>query len=66
VCIVQLGLAVGDRETAVSLVRSGTDVARDRDGGRTSARCPPLGPDVHANNDGYGVIAQAFATAHGL
>lgn len=22
---------------------------------------PPLGPDVHANNDGYGVIAQAFA-----
>ena len=27
---------------------------------------PPLGPDVHANNDGYGVIAQAFATALGL
>jgi lysophospholipase L1-like esterase len=24
---------------------------------------PPLGPDVHANNDGYGVIAQAFAAA---
>ena len=23
---------------------------------------PPLGPDVHPNNDGYGVIAQAFAT----
>jgi lysophospholipase L1-like esterase len=22
---------------------------------------PPLGPDIHANNDGYGVIAQAFA-----
>jgi hypothetical protein len=20
----------------------------------------PLGPDIHANNDGYGVIAQAF------
>jgi lysophospholipase L1-like esterase len=27
---------------------------------------PPLGPDVHANNDGYAVIAQAFATALGL
>jgi lysophospholipase L1-like esterase len=27
---------------------------------------PPLGPDVHANNDGYGVIAQAFATTLGL
>ena len=27
---------------------------------------PPLGPDIHANNDGYGVIAQAFATALGL
>jgi lysophospholipase L1-like esterase len=27
---------------------------------------PPLGPDVHPNNDGYGVIAQAFATALGL
>jgi len=27
---------------------------------------PPHGPDVHANNDGYGVIAQAFATALGL
>jgi hypothetical protein len=27
---------------------------------------PPLGPDSHANNDGYGVIAQAFATALGL
>jgi hypothetical protein len=26
----------------------------------------PLGPDVHADNDGYGVIAQAFATALGL
>jgi hypothetical protein len=26
----------------------------------------PLGPDVHANNDGHGVIAQAFALAHGL
>ena len=24
---------------------------------------PPLGPDVHPNNDGYGVIARAFATA---
>ena len=24
---------------------------------------PPLGPDVHATNDGYGVIAQAFAAA---
>jgi lysophospholipase L1-like esterase len=22
---------------------------------------PPLGPDIHANTDGYGVIAQAFA-----
>ena len=22
---------------------------------------PPLGPDIHANNDGYAVIAQAFA-----
>jgi hypothetical protein len=22
---------------------------------------PPLGPDIHANNAGYGVIAQAFA-----
>ncbi len=21
---------------------------------------PPLGPDIHANTDGYGVIAQAF------
>jgi hypothetical protein len=21
---------------------------------------PPLGPDIHANSDGYGVIAQAF------
>jgi hypothetical protein len=22
---------------------------------------PPLGPDIHANSAGYGVIAQAFA-----
>ena len=22
---------------------------------------PPLGPDIHANNDGYGVIAESFA-----
>ena len=22
---------------------------------------PPLGPDIHANSTGYGVIAQAFA-----
>jgi lysophospholipase L1-like esterase len=22
---------------------------------------PPLGPDIHANNDGYGIIAHAFA-----
>ena len=27
---------------------------------------PPLGPDNHANADGYGVIAGAFATALGL
>jgi lysophospholipase L1-like esterase len=27
---------------------------------------PPLGPDVHPNNAGYRVIAQAFATALGL
>jgi lysophospholipase L1-like esterase len=27
---------------------------------------PPLGPDVHANNDGYGVIAKAFAATLGL
>lgn len=24
---------------------------------------PPLGPDIHANSDGYGVIAQAFVAA---
>jgi lysophospholipase L1-like esterase len=24
---------------------------------------PPLGPDIHANTDGYGVIARAFETA---
>jgi hypothetical protein len=24
---------------------------------------PPLGPDIHANTDGYGVIAQAFEQA---
>jgi lysophospholipase L1-like esterase len=27
---------------------------------------PPLGPDVHANNDGYGVIAEAFAAVLGV
>jgi len=27
---------------------------------------PPLGPDSHATNNGYGVIAQAFAAALGL
>jgi lysophospholipase L1-like esterase len=27
---------------------------------------PPLGPDVHANNEGYRVIADAFGTALGL
>jgi lysophospholipase L1-like esterase len=27
---------------------------------------PPLGPDVHANNDGYGVIAEAFAAVLGI
>jgi len=27
---------------------------------------PPLGPDNHANHDGYAVIARAFATALGL
>jgi hypothetical protein len=24
---------------------------------------PPLGPDIHANTDGYGAIAHAFAIA---
>jgi lysophospholipase L1-like esterase len=27
---------------------------------------PPLGPDIHANNDGYGVMAQAFAAVLGV
>jgi lysophospholipase L1-like esterase len=27
---------------------------------------PPLGPDIHATSDGYGVIAKAFATALGV
>jgi len=27
---------------------------------------PPHGPDIHANNDGYGVIAKAFAAALGI
>lgn len=27
---------------------------------------PPLGPDVHANNAGYGVIAEAFAAVLGV
>jgi lysophospholipase L1-like esterase len=27
---------------------------------------PPLGPDIHANNDGYGLIAGAFAAALGI
>jgi lysophospholipase L1-like esterase len=27
---------------------------------------PPLGPDIHANNDGYGVIAEAFAAVLGV
>ena len=26
---------------------------------------PPLGPNIHANQAGYGVIARAFATAFG-
>jgi hypothetical protein len=26
----------------------------------------PVGPDIHANNDGYGVMAQAFAAALGV
>jgi lysophospholipase L1-like esterase len=27
---------------------------------------PPLGPDIHANNDGYGVIAETFAAELGI
>jgi hypothetical protein len=27
---------------------------------------PPLGPDIHANSGGYGVIAEAFAAALGV
>jgi hypothetical protein len=27
---------------------------------------PPLGPDIHANSDGYGVIAEAFAAVLGV
>ena len=27
---------------------------------------PPLGPDIHANNDGYGVMAEAFASVLGV
>jgi hypothetical protein len=27
---------------------------------------PPLGPDIHPNKDGYGVIAEMFAAALGL
>ncbi len=27
---------------------------------------PPLGPDIHANNDGYQVIAGAFADVLGF
>jgi lysophospholipase L1-like esterase len=27
---------------------------------------PPLGPDIHANNDGYGVIAETFAGVLGV
>jgi lysophospholipase L1-like esterase len=27
---------------------------------------PPHGPDIHANSDGYGVIAEAFATVLGV
>lgn len=27
---------------------------------------PPLGPDIHANSDGYGVIAEAFAGVLGV
>jgi hypothetical protein len=27
---------------------------------------PPLGPDIHANSDGYRVIAKAFAAALGV
>ena len=27
---------------------------------------PPLGPDIHANNDGYGFMAEAFAAVLGV
>ena len=27
---------------------------------------PPLGPDIHANSDGYGVMAEAFAAVLGV
>ena len=27
---------------------------------------PPLGPDIHANNDGYGVMAESFAAVLGV
>ncbi len=27
---------------------------------------PPLGPDIHANSDGYGVIAETFAAVLGV
>jgi len=33
---------------------------------RSVATAPPLGPDIHANSDGYGVIAEAFAAVLGV
>ena len=65
---VQSAFAVTDFTTLVDLQGAGPVPLSVYNACTLTWACtpPPLGPDVHANNDGYGVIAQAFATTLGL